>query len=151
MIGASQASSRTRSTISGTAAAAASLLTVMRTSSEPARASATIWAAVEAASAVSVFVIDCTTTGCDDPTGTPPMWVVTVCLRGAKATSVVIESAWRRGCRRSNTQKLSFLHTPNHARRHRAAAARLQHGGCEGDRGAGRTAPEAAPLRAMEA
>src|SRR5918996_1045219 len=92
MIGASQASSRTRWTISGTAAAAASLLTVTRTSSEPARASATICAAVDAASAVSVFVIDCTTTGCDDPTGTCPTRVVTVCLRGAKATSVVIEA-----------------------------------------------------------
>jgi hypothetical protein len=36
---------------------------------------------------VSVFVIDCTTTGCADPTGTPPTIVVTVCLRLPNATS----------------------------------------------------------------
>ena len=53
-------------------AAAASLLTVIRTSSEPAWASAATWRAVASASAVSVFVIDCTTTGWADPTGTPP-------------------------------------------------------------------------------
>jgi hypothetical protein len=50
--------------------AASSLLTVMRTIWEPARARAAICAAVPAASAVSVFVIDCTTIGCADPTGT---------------------------------------------------------------------------------
>ena len=54
---------RTLRTISGTAAAAASLLTVMRTSSEPACARAATWMAVPSASAVSVLVIDCTTTG----------------------------------------------------------------------------------------
>ena len=47
----------------GTAAAAASLLTVTRTSSEPACASAATWMAVASASAVSVLVIDWTTTG----------------------------------------------------------------------------------------
>jgi hypothetical protein len=36
---------------------------------------------------VSVFVIDCTTTGCADPTGTEPTKAVTVGLRGAKVTS----------------------------------------------------------------
>ena len=47
----------------GTAFAASSRSTVMRTSSEPARASAATWAAVASMSAVSVLVIDCTTTG----------------------------------------------------------------------------------------
>ena len=63
MIGTPMPSPRTLRTISGTAAAAASLLTVMRTSSEPAWASAATWMAVASASAVSVLVIDCTTTG----------------------------------------------------------------------------------------
>ena len=52
-----------RRTISGTAAAAASLLTVTRTSSEPACASWATWIAVASASAVSVLVIDWTTIG----------------------------------------------------------------------------------------
>ena len=41
--------------------------TVMRTSSEPARASASTWRAVASASSVSVLVIDCTTTGAPPP------------------------------------------------------------------------------------
>ena len=41
-----------------------SLLTVMRTSSDPAWASAATWSAVASASAVSVLVIDWTTIGC---------------------------------------------------------------------------------------
>src|SRR5271167_3103446 len=65
----------------GTAAAASSLLTVTRTSSDPARArAATCWT-VEAMSAVSVFVIDCTTIGASEPTRTLPMVQVTVFLR----------------------------------------------------------------------
>ncbi len=40
----------------------------------------TCWA-VEAASAVSVLVIDCTTTGASEPTRTPPTTAVTVFLR----------------------------------------------------------------------
>ena len=51
------------STIRGTAAAAASVFTVTRTSSDPARASAITWFTVDATSAVSVFVIDWTTIG----------------------------------------------------------------------------------------
>ena len=62
----------------GTAWAEASLLTVTRTSSLPARASATTCRAVSTTSAVSVFVIDWTTTGCAEPRGTPPMRAVTV-------------------------------------------------------------------------
>jgi hypothetical protein len=48
------------------------VFTVTRTSSDPARASAITWFTVAAASAVSVFVIDCTTIGCAPPTITPP-------------------------------------------------------------------------------
>ena len=58
--------------MSGTAAAAASLLTVMRTSSLPACARAATWSAVASASAVSVLVIDWTTMGAAEPTATPP-------------------------------------------------------------------------------
>src|SRR5688572_5775775 len=62
-----------RSRICGTAAAASSRSTVMRTSSEPARASAATCATVESMSAVSVLVIDCTTIGAAPPTVTPPI------------------------------------------------------------------------------
>jgi len=41
---------------------------------------------VSSTSAVSVFVIDCTTIGWLDPTGTEPTKAVTVGLRGAKVT-----------------------------------------------------------------
>ena len=47
------------STILGTAAAACSVLTVTRTSSEPACASAITWFTVDGTSAVSVLVMDC--------------------------------------------------------------------------------------------
>src|SRR6185295_851214 len=50
-----------------TCAAASGVLTVMRTSSEPARASASTCRAVASASSVSVLVIDCTTTGAPPP------------------------------------------------------------------------------------
>ena len=52
----------------GTAAAASSRSTVMRTISEPARASAATCRAVSSTSAVSVLVIDCTTMGAPPPT-----------------------------------------------------------------------------------
>src|SRR5438270_909484 len=58
------------STMWGTAAAASSLLTVTRTSSDPARARAAHCWTVEGMSAVSVLVIDCTTTGASEPTRT---------------------------------------------------------------------------------
>ena len=54
------------------ALAASSRSTVMRTISEPARASAAHWRAVASASAVSVLVIDCTTIGASPPIITPP-------------------------------------------------------------------------------
>ncbi len=83
MIGTTTPIRSSPSTISGTAAAAASLLTVTRTSSLPARASAATWPTVEATSAVSVFVMDWTTIGCPEPTGTPPMGTVTVVRRAS--------------------------------------------------------------------
>ena len=49
--------------MAGTAAAASGVLTVMRTSSEPASASALTCATVALTSVVSVLVIDCTTIG----------------------------------------------------------------------------------------
>ena len=73
----------TSRTISGTARAASSLLTVTRTSSLPASASARTWAIVPGMSAVSVFVIDWTTTGRALPTWTLPTSTVTVRLRSA--------------------------------------------------------------------
>src|SRR5258706_8394975 len=66
------------STIRGTAAAASSLLTVTRTSSLPASASAAAWATVAMTSAVSVLVIAWTTMGCRLPTGTDPIRTVGV-------------------------------------------------------------------------
>ena len=57
-----------RCLISGTAAAASGRLTVTRTISEPASASSMHWRAVLSASAVSVIVIDWTTTGAPPPT-----------------------------------------------------------------------------------
>src|SRR5262245_61172221 len=62
----------TSRTMSGTARAAASLLTVTRTSSLPAACRARTWATVAGTSAVSVLVIDCTTMGRSPPTPTPP-------------------------------------------------------------------------------
>ena len=56
----------------GTAAAASSRSTVMRTISEPARASAATCLTVPSTSAVSVLVIDCTTIGAPPPTFTLP-------------------------------------------------------------------------------
>src|SRR5690606_26977006 len=67
---------------SGIAAAASSLLTVTRTICEPARHREATWVAVLAASAVSVFVIDCTTIGWSDPTFTLPTVAVTDLRRG---------------------------------------------------------------------
>src|SRR5262249_56574813 len=76
---------RSRSLMCGTAAAASSRSTVMRTISEPARASAATWAAVAAASAVSVLVIDWTTIGAPPPTATWPTLTATEVWRGGGA------------------------------------------------------------------
>src|SRR3990172_2548228 len=83
-------------TISGTACAAASWFTVTRTSSLPARARSATWRTVAVTSAVSVLVIDWTTTGCVDPTATGPIRTVGVALRVTAAM----------GCCRSGESKL---------------------------------------------
>src|SRR5262245_53224421 len=71
----------TSRTMSGTARAASSLLTVTRTSSLPDSARARTCATVAATSAVSVLVMDWTTIGWQLPTWTPPTSTVTVRLR----------------------------------------------------------------------
>ena len=72
---------RSLSRICGTAAAASSRSTVTRTSSEPACASAATCFTVASTSAVSVFVIDCTTMGAPPPTVTPPTFTgMVMCL-----------------------------------------------------------------------
>src|ERR1700730_13488099 len=73
------ASSRSR--IWGTAAADSSLLTVTRTNSEPARASALTCATVPSMSAVSVLVMDCTTMGEGPPMETAPTFTIKECRR----------------------------------------------------------------------
>src|SRR3990170_3057419 len=73
--------------ISGTAAAAASVLTVTRTSWLPAWARRATWIAVASGSAVSVFVIDWTTTGWALPTSTPPTSTETVDRRRGRSVS----------------------------------------------------------------
>src|SRR4029450_1254698 len=59
--------------------------TVMRTSSEPAPASAATCRAVASTSAVSVLVIDCTPIGAPPPTVTPPILTATVLWRCGNA------------------------------------------------------------------
>src|SRR5438034_4338499 len=73
------------STMCGTAAAASSLFTVTRTNSEPARAREATCSTVEATPAVSVLVMDCTTTGASEPTRTVPMVQVTDLRRWIEA------------------------------------------------------------------
>ena len=73
MSGASTPKISSRSRICGTAAAASARSTVMRTSSEPARASAATCFVVDSTSAVSVLVIDCTTIGALPPIVTLPI------------------------------------------------------------------------------
>src|SRR5688572_9604764 len=82
MMGTLTPSCASRSRIGATAAAASASLTVMRTSSEPARASALICCAVPSMSALSVLVIDCTTMGAGPPTVTRPIFTARVLRRG---------------------------------------------------------------------
>src|SRR5690242_19802767 len=72
----------------GTAAAASSLFSVTRTNSDPARASEATCSTVEATSAVSVFVMDCTTTGASEPTRTLPIVQLTVLRRWMEAMGI---------------------------------------------------------------
>src|SRR6266508_25817 len=61
-----------RRTIRGRASASAVFGTATRTTSQPAEASAAIWAVVASTSCVFVRVMDCTTTGALPPIATPP-------------------------------------------------------------------------------
>src|SRR5450432_3896797 len=70
-----------RSLMWGTAAADSSLLTVIRTNSDPARASALTCATVPSMSAVSVLVMDCTTIGALPPMVTAPTFTPRDVLR----------------------------------------------------------------------
>src|SRR5260370_30581275 len=79
--GASRPVSSLRRLICATAAAASGILTVTLTISEPACASSMDCAGVPAMSAVSVFVIDWTTTGAPPPTWIGPTWTPTVAWR----------------------------------------------------------------------
>src|SRR5882762_4964407 len=74
----------------GRAAAAASLLTVTRTSSEPARASAATCSMVPGISAVSVLVMDWTAIGASLPIRPPPTLAVWVFLRRKIAMEVLV-------------------------------------------------------------
>src|SRR6266567_3933774 len=89
----------------GTAAAASSLFTVTRTSSEPALAREATCSTVEATSAVSVLVMDCTTTGASDPTRTVPIVQATDVRRW-------IEAMWKVKFNRLNLgRQLRKLHS----------------------------------------
>src|ERR1700741_4856932 len=77
--------------MAGTARAASSVFTVTRTSSLPAACSARTCAAVAAASAVSVLVIDWTTMGWALPPCTPPTLTVTVGRRRLTARNLVLK------------------------------------------------------------
>ena len=68
--------------ISANDASAAFVGTDTRTRSHPASARARTWVRVASVSAVSVDVIDWTTTGAPPPKGTPPMDSRRVALRG---------------------------------------------------------------------
>src|SRR6267378_2919440 len=70
--GTSQSMASSRSRMRGTCAAASAVLTVTRTISEPARASSATCVAVLWRSAVSVLVIDCTSTGASPPISARP-------------------------------------------------------------------------------
>src|SRR5262249_2669591 len=62
-------------TILGSASASSLFGTATRTTSQPAEASAAIWAVVASTSCVFVNVIDCTTTDAPPPIWTPPTWI----------------------------------------------------------------------------
>src|SRR5262249_41716008 len=127
----------------GTAAAASSRSTVTRTISEPARASAATCRAVASTSAVSVLVIDCTTTGAPPPTITPPTSTATERRRGCGEASVMIGLLLRRvGARARRSVSTGALGPPQ--RGGPAPPADLDHrrlrGKAGGTRGAGQRA-----------
>src|ERR1700738_3707718 len=100
---------RRQSTILGTAAAAFSVLTVTRTNSEPALASAITWLTVEVTSSVSVLVMDWTTIGSLPPTFTPAISTLGVARRGLAV--MLIPSPGKtlsRKARKENQRNLFF-------------------------------------------
>ena len=104
--------SRSLRIISGTAAAAASVFTVTRTSCEPAWASRATWIAVASASAVSVLVIDWTTTGWAEPTMTPPTSTETVGRRTGRSASGVV-TGWPPPTCRMTSNTVTQIRKPN--------------------------------------
>src|SRR6266567_5835000 len=96
MIGTLQPASSRRFLISGTAAAASGTLTVQRTISEPASASSKVCFRVDSTSAVSVLVMDWTTTGAPPPTVTLPTWTATVLCRDSGAAISAVATMFMR-------------------------------------------------------
>src|SRR3954470_24184689 len=86
--------------------------TAQRIRSPPASATARIWRSVASASAVSVFVIDWTTTGAPPPIGTPP----TLIWRW-EGTPEEYESAGALGARLGCDAGARHLADPRHVRR----------------------------------
>src|ERR1700740_3564141 len=94
MIGALQPAASSRFLISGTAAAASGTFTVQRTISEPASANSIVCLNVASMSAVSVFVIDCTTIGAPPPTFTWPTFTPYVFRRGCSVAAASNPLIW---------------------------------------------------------
>src|SRR5271154_1755559 len=90
MIGTLQPASSSRRLINGTAAAASGTFTVQRTISLPASASSSVCCSVLSTSAVSVLVIDCTTTGAPPPTVTWPTFTPYVFFRGCRTAAASV-------------------------------------------------------------
>src|SRR5688500_6166003 len=109
----------TSATIAGTARAASSLLTVIRTISLPASCRARTCATVPATSAVSVLVMDCTTMGWALPTGTPPTRTVTVSRRVATGRNI---ASAPQGAARHRLEDLVLQHHADLQRRDQALA-----------------------------
>src|SRR5260221_7540312 len=94
MIGTLQPAASNRFLISGTAAAASGTFTVQRTISEPASASSRVCFKVDSTSAVSVLVMDCTTTGAPPPTRTCPTLTPKVLRRGCREPVASNPAIW---------------------------------------------------------
>src|SRR5262245_14167503 len=110
MSGAVTPASSMRRLISGTAAAASGRFTVTRTISDPACASSTHCSAVLAASAVSVIVIDCTTTGAPPPTRIEPTRTPTVLCNLTVGMWRIQDDHTIRGAAAARAQRLDGYH-----------------------------------------
>ena len=81
-------------TIFGSASASSVFGTATRTTSQPADASAAIWAVVASTSCVFVSVIDCTTTGAPPPIATPPTEICrSLAILAAAETADIVREA----------------------------------------------------------